>query len=191
MKPNKACRVCGCTDTAACFGGCAWVEPDLCSACVPLIGSGGEARLLAALRESVIGEMNPDPRICGYYTPRLAALSAYITARLELLASPGALAIAEERRRQMTAEGWTAEHDDQHGGGELAAAGACYIRHAALTAAIDHGDLNTASGPRAIEPGNWPWKCRWNPKTVGHDLARGGALAAAEYDRLARAGRRP
>jgi len=28
-----ACRVCGCTDDAACFGGCYWVEPDLCSAC--------------------------------------------------------------------------------------------------------------------------------------------------------------
>lgn len=28
-----ACRVCGCTDDAACFGGCFWVEPDLCCAC--------------------------------------------------------------------------------------------------------------------------------------------------------------
>jgi len=29
----RACRVCGCTDTAPCTGGCWWVEPDLCSAC--------------------------------------------------------------------------------------------------------------------------------------------------------------
>lgn len=29
-----ACRVCGCTDEAACFGTCFWVETDLCSACV-------------------------------------------------------------------------------------------------------------------------------------------------------------
>lgn len=28
-----ACRVCGCTDNAACRGGCSWVEIDLCSAC--------------------------------------------------------------------------------------------------------------------------------------------------------------
>lgn len=28
------CRVCGCTDDRACPGGCSWVEPDLCSACV-------------------------------------------------------------------------------------------------------------------------------------------------------------
>lgn len=29
------CRKCGCTDDKACPGGCSWVEPDLCSACVP------------------------------------------------------------------------------------------------------------------------------------------------------------
>lgn len=28
-----ACRVCGCTDSHACDGGCYWVEDDLCSAC--------------------------------------------------------------------------------------------------------------------------------------------------------------
>jgi hypothetical protein len=28
------CRVCGCTDGRACPGGCAWVAPDLCSACI-------------------------------------------------------------------------------------------------------------------------------------------------------------
>jgi PRTRC genetic system protein A len=30
---EAACRVCGCTETTPCEGGCAWVEPDLCSAC--------------------------------------------------------------------------------------------------------------------------------------------------------------
>lgn len=28
-----ACRVCGCTDEAACWPTCWWVEPDLCSRC--------------------------------------------------------------------------------------------------------------------------------------------------------------
>jgi hypothetical protein len=28
-----SCRICGCTDTQACPGGCYWVEPNLCSAC--------------------------------------------------------------------------------------------------------------------------------------------------------------
>jgi nucleoside 2-deoxyribosyltransferase len=30
----RRCRVCGCTDDNACFGGCYWVADDLCSACV-------------------------------------------------------------------------------------------------------------------------------------------------------------
>lgn len=29
----RACRECGCTDEDACPGGCAWIEPDLCSQC--------------------------------------------------------------------------------------------------------------------------------------------------------------
>lgn len=31
---GMACRVCGCTDSAACDDGCNWVEADLCSRCV-------------------------------------------------------------------------------------------------------------------------------------------------------------
>lgn len=31
---EEACRVCGCTWNNACRGGCYWVEPGLCSACV-------------------------------------------------------------------------------------------------------------------------------------------------------------
>jgi PRTRC genetic system protein A len=30
---EPACRVCGCTESTPCEGGCEWVEPDLCSAC--------------------------------------------------------------------------------------------------------------------------------------------------------------
>jgi len=32
---GQICRVCGCSEAAACDGGCAWGEPDLCTACVP------------------------------------------------------------------------------------------------------------------------------------------------------------
>jgi hypothetical protein len=42
------CRVCGCTDEEACEGGCSWVEPDLCSACVD------EANRAAALLSRVV-----------------------------------------------------------------------------------------------------------------------------------------
>ena len=34
-----ACRVCGCTELAACYPPCFWAEPDLCSACVSGIAS--------------------------------------------------------------------------------------------------------------------------------------------------------
>lgn len=30
----RRCRACGCTDDAACDGGCSWAEADLCSRCV-------------------------------------------------------------------------------------------------------------------------------------------------------------
>ena len=30
---GRACRVCGCTDAAACLGGCSWIDIDLCSRC--------------------------------------------------------------------------------------------------------------------------------------------------------------
>ncbi len=32
-EPERTCRVCGCTDSTVCPGGCDWVERDLCSAC--------------------------------------------------------------------------------------------------------------------------------------------------------------
>ena len=40
--------------------------------------------------------------------------------------------VAAERRRQIEVEGWTPEHDDQqHAGGELAVAAACYVLNGA------------------------------------------------------------
>ncbi|MEY2161328.1 hypothetical protein [Rhodanobacter sp. FW106-PBR-LB-2-11] len=33
LSQSGSCRVCGCTESFACPGGCSWVEPDLCSAC--------------------------------------------------------------------------------------------------------------------------------------------------------------
>lgn len=30
---RRSCRVCGCTDYAACSPPCSWIEADLCSAC--------------------------------------------------------------------------------------------------------------------------------------------------------------
>lgn len=37
----RTCRQCGCTDERACAGGCSWVDVDLCSACLPVMGEHG------------------------------------------------------------------------------------------------------------------------------------------------------
>jgi hypothetical protein len=75
--------------------------------------------------------------------------------------------IAAERARQVSAEGWTAEHDDGHTHGELAAAAAAY------------------AWPYA--PALWPWGDGFKPTSRERDLVRAGALIAAEIDRLRRA----
>jgi len=88
--------------------------------------------------------------------------------------------IAEERRRQVDAEGWTHEHDDSdaHEYGEIATAAACY--------ALPY-DL------REIERGvpvQWPWETAWwkpTPKDRIRELVKAGALIVAEIERLQRA----
>jgi hypothetical protein len=65
--------------------------------------------------------------------------------------------IAAERRRQVEAEGWTPEHDDEHGNAELAAAAAAYIRHAANFTGIP----NSAGYRLANVPAGWPWHVSW------------------------------
>ena len=91
--------------------------------------------------------------------------------------SAGAAAIAAERLRQVTQEGWTADHDDQHDRGELADAAVTYLLF---------GD--NAPGPDLPFERFWPWgHSWWKPKDRRHDLVRAGALIAAEIDRLDRA----
>jgi hypothetical protein len=83
--------------------------------------------------------------------------------------------IAAERRRQIEAEGWTPEHDNQHNRGELALAAACYARHG----------LNGAH--RLAVPLSWPWNDGWwKPKDRRRDLIRAAALIVAEIERLDR-----
>lgn len=84
--------------------------------------------------------------------------------------------IAHERLRQVLDEGWTPEHDDRHTNGELAWAAMCY-------AAPDRG------GPEMIRELVWPWDDKWWKPTPNNrilELAKAGALIAAEIDRLLR-----
>lgn len=74
--------------------------------------------------------------------------------------------VLEERRRQVSAEGWTPEHDDYWHDGELAQAAVCY--------ALGNPDL-------------WPWSLMWwKPTDRRRNLVKAGALILAEIERLDR-----
>lgn len=84
--------------------------------------------------------------------------------------------VLAERHRQISAEGWTPEHDDEHSKGQLAAAGGCYA-------------LFSDAYPNAKQcPAEWPWDAEWwKPTDYRRDLVKAGALILAEIERLDRA----
>ena len=88
--------------------------------------------------------------------------------------------VLAERQRQITAEGWTLEHDDQHADGQMAAAAGYY----ALACSWPHErDIG-----RGHVPTYWPWTPDWwKPKAPRSNLVRAGALILAEIERLDRA----
>lgn len=88
----------------------------------------------------------------------------------------GAELIAAERQRQLGAEGWTPEHDNGHGDGDLIVAAACYIEH---VEGFDSGRVLAT----------WPWHPSWWKPSDDpiRDLVKAGALIAAEIDRRQRA----
>lgn len=92
------------------------------------------------------------------------------------------LDVQAERRRQITAEGWTPKHDDEHADGQMAQAAGCYALHA--------GGIGT-DWPDGRQNGAalfWPWdKDSWKPTTPRRDLVKACALALAEIERLDRA----
>lgn len=90
-------------------------------------------------------------------------------------ALPGAAAadVLAERQRQISAEGWTPEHDDEHtefcagrGLSELARAAKAYIE---------------------ADVYNWPWTpISFKPTSPRRNLVKAGALILAEIERLDR-----
>lgn len=86
--------------------------------------------------------------------------------------------IADERQRQVSEEGWTAEHDKEHDSGQLALAAACYA-------------LGRCAGSETDEKSalfkHWPFSFLWwkpTPDDRIKELVKAGALIAAEIDRL-------
>ena len=109
----------------------------------------------------------------------------------------GVALIAAERKRQVSEEGWTPEHDDKHEGGELAAAAVCY--------ALPEDDREFETGRYRwgkvvinVLDVLWPWwesphrgapfMNWWKPTPDNRirELVKAGALIAAENDRLQR-----
>lgn len=94
----------------------------------------------------------------------------------------GVSLIAAERLRQVSAEGWTPEHDDEHAGGSLVEAAVAYARYGDTPRF--NREVNSNYGP----PACWPWHPSWwKPASRIRSLVKAGALIAAEIDRLIRA----
>ncbi len=90
------------------------------------------------------------------------------------------LDVQAERRRQITAEGWTPEHDDEHSHGQMARAAACY----ALAGSSAPNDGTAA----LLVSLAWPWDEQWwKPSTARRDMVKACALGLAEIERLDRA----
>lgn len=101
--------------------------------------------------------------------------------------------IANERDRQITKEGWTAKHDDEHTHGELAASASAYAWLASLPQDEREEQIRRQSyykrGVFAVIHALWPvdWADYWfKPTTPRRDLVKAGALIIAEIERLDR-----
>lgn len=83
--------------------------------------------------------------------------------------------VLAERQRQISAEGWTPEHDDKNTAEQLALAAVCY--------ALPQGDYTIPEPPEF-----WPWDVAWwKPGDRRRELIKAGALVLAEIERLDRA----
>lgn len=95
--------------------------------------------------------------------------------------------ILAERRRQIKAEGWTPEHDDKHGDGELADAAACYaIGRLPVRYQVVDGRARGDEWGREWRDA-WPWdRSHWKPSNRRRNLVKAGALIVAEIERIDR-----
>jgi len=86
--------------------------------------------------------------------------------------------VLAERERQISAEGWTTEHDDEHGKGELSDAAACYALF---------WPFNAGKTAKPVPANFWPWSLEdWKPSDRRRNLVKAGALILAEIERIDR-----
>lgn len=87
--------------------------------------------------------------------------------------------VVEERARQISVEGWTAEHDEKHDNSQLAYAASAYAGPVWLADFAVNVDL----------PIQWPFSnAWWKPCRDNRikELVKAGALIVAEIERLQR-----
>lgn len=95
--------------------------------------------------------------------------------------------VIEERRRQISAEGWSLEHDDTHTDGEIARSAAAYAFVGSLSDWWRSNLFPSSFG--GLIRDLWPdtWDRSWfKPKSRREDLVRAGALIIAEIERIDR-----
>ncbi|WP_130995540.1 ead/Ea22-like family protein [Klebsiella variicola] len=115
---------------------------------------------------------------CRGITDHCEELQARIAQLESCIVTAAAADVLAERKRQVTTEGWTPEHDDQHVNFEMAIAGGLY----AISAVDSHHKLRNSA------PSAWPWDRKWwKPDGPRRDLVKAGALILAEIERLDRA----
>jgi hypothetical protein len=147
-----------------------------------------DSELLSELRRDLVLARGGTVLLIAYPSSRVLE----IIAALEHMTG-GAGLIAEERRRQVEAEGWTHEHDDGHASGELVQAARCYAWAAQVAENVPpaewfgtdaDGLVKLPRGANVQWPVGWDWKPDDDPV---RNLVKAGALIAAEIDRLLRA----
>lgn len=119
---------------------------------------------------------------------RSLAIEAATTAALTYAASmspsvapPAIMDVAIERARQVSALGWTPEHDDCHDRDlALPRAAACYAL--AGTGANGPFWITRYQTPQQV----WPYRWEWKPKDRRSNLVRAAALLIAEIERVDR-----
>lgn len=94
--------------------------------------------------------------------------------------------VAAERLRQINAEGFDTDRDDEeHPNGELALAAACYASPKRIFIAEQLAGRGYETFTSYADA--WPWHNDWwKPKNRRRDLIRAAALIVAEIERLDR-----
>lgn len=91
--------------------------------------------------------------------------------------------IKEERERQVSNEGWTSAHDDAHENGEMSDMAACFAAGRNIYELVERSDYVFLY--KELFPFDSKWDKRGKHNRL-RELAKAGALIAAEIDRILR-----